>query len=451
MLRYAAGASLGTTAQIEINSSCYPSQTVILQQYYLAYPYGTTPRGGVNCTGVLLNGGSYQLFRYKAVVTLPGTCSNFKFSYSSCCRPSYVSNLQNPTSYYVYFYSQLDNTNGSNSSPIFSENFVNYYSLGKPSHGKHFAFDMDNDSLYFELTNTLHDETTSIPYSTGHSTGNPIISRGGINYNHTDGSFNFTPTSIEHSQVSVRISEFSYNNQTNQYTLVGKTIRDLSYLILGIGDSSITEWEFYKDKQNFQPSLKPVCSDTVLEFTIWYQMSSLAADGSDFLVLDSLDNVIQIDSAHPVPYYMQGGKGIKLYLSKPLHYDDLYRIISQKGSDGNTLINDCNYYLKENDTAFFRVSDCGTKLELIESGSSTPNIYPSPAQDYITVSLPFNQKFSGETVSIYNLQGQVLYNSVIKGDSSPKIDLHEFSNGIYTLTIWGKQNQVSTSKFVISR
>ena len=447
LLRYAPGASLGLTATIDISSSCYQTQSISLQRY--GSPY-LTARGSQNCMDQP-GFGNYQLYLYKGSTILPGKCSDFRFSYSLCCRPAYVSNIQNPTTYDVYFYSELDNTNGSNSSPIFFENLVNWYCLGKPSHSFNFAKDPDNDSLYYELVHTYADDSTSIPFITNHSVTSPIQSSSPFQFDNITGSFSFTPSLVEQSQVTLSIKEYKLSSQSNQYLLVGQTIRDLSYIISGLCDSTSLEWTQWKDTLNFHLSLKPECNDTMLEFYSYHLIPTLAIDGTDFIILDSLNNTIQIDSARPTSIYMETAKHVQLYLSQPLFYDDLYRIISTKGNDGNTLMNACGYYLKENDTAFFRVSDCGTKLSIMENGHTKVNIYPSPAQDFVTVSLPLNKTFSAETISIHNLQGQVLYSNTVEGVKNPKIDVQGFSNGIYTLTIRDSQNQVSTSKFVISR
>jgi hypothetical protein len=70
-------------------------------------------------------------------------------------------------------------------------------------------------------------------------------------------------------------------------------------------------------------------------------------------------------------------------------------------------------------------------------------VYPNPADEYLTV--------EGEmtSVEVYNTIGQCLFNKTVNGNST-RINLSEFSNGIYLLRV-NNNGEVTTRKFSVNR
>lgn len=79
-------------------------------------------------------------------------------------------------------------------------------------------------------------------------------------------------------------------------------------------------------------------------------------------------------------------------------------------------------------------------------GESLVNISPNPAGDFIKINID-DIVASAKTVSIYNLNGEELYNSSTKGNNIGRIDLAEFPAGIYILKI-NCANRITVRKFI---
>ena len=93
LYRDCAGINLGTTALLNFTSSC-GSGSVSLSQLGTAtqipaspcLPPSTTTCNGGTAYGV-------EEWVYQGLVTLPGNCNDWTFSYSTCCRKAQISNI----------------------------------------------------------------------------------------------------------------------------------------------------------------------------------------------------------------------------------------------------------------------------------------------------------------------------------------------------------------------
>jgi hypothetical protein len=88
-----------------------------------------------------------------------------------------------------------------------------------------------------------------------------------------------------------------------------------------------------------------------------------------------------------------------------------------------------------------------------QSVVSVKNLYPNPAQDYMT--LEFTNRISGHvTVEITNLVGQVMsteYNGTLgEGDHKVAIRTNELSNGVYMMTVKTADGE-ATQKFIVAK
>jgi hypothetical protein len=107
------GFNPGTSQSISVDG-CLGSQNVTLNQSPL------TPGDGVDisqicasatstCNGGTINGNN--MIDYVGIVTLPGGCTDWVFSYNTCCRNGLIVNLDNPDVADVYAYALLNNLN----------------------------------------------------------------------------------------------------------------------------------------------------------------------------------------------------------------------------------------------------------------------------------------------------------------------------------------------------
>lgn len=76
-------------------------------------------------------------------------------------------------------------------------------------------------------------------------------------------------------------------------------------------------------------------------------------------------------------------------------------------------------------------------------------VYPNPASDFIRVELPFNADNSTIRLSIFNLQGALVYQSSIYGDED--IPVHQLESGIYLLRVEISGKGPYNTKLLITR
>lgn len=122
--------------------------------------------------------------------------------------------------------------------------------------------------------------------------------------------------------------------------------------------------------------------------------------------------------------------------------------------DGNSITasNPTHTY---SDTGSFTASlivltPCGidtiTKIVKISSGTgisrihaSVIHLYPNPAKENITIDV--NGAMDVSTVSVYHVNGAMMYRSTVTNNSKLTIDLNSFSKGFYTIQLTGKMGE----------
>ena len=76
------------------------------------------------------------------------------------------------------------------------------------------------------------------------------------------------------------------------------------------------------------------------------------------------------------------------------------------------------------------------------------SLYPNPAQDNITVSVP--SIYTKANLQILNIQGQVVYSQLVAAGNQ-NIQLNNLANGLYMLTIQADGKQVYTNRIVVEK
>ncbi len=99
------------TVSIEVSSSCYPNSFTVNLLPIPSSPNEispTCPTAPNRCHGGTLTG--IQEWIYTGIVTLPGACSDWTFSYAETARNIAITTIDNPNSSDLYVYSLLNNT-----------------------------------------------------------------------------------------------------------------------------------------------------------------------------------------------------------------------------------------------------------------------------------------------------------------------------------------------------
>ncbi len=240
-----------TTPFLSITSSCYSST-------YLDLVPQDTVKVSSYCNGVLstCDNGTYPgviKYTYTGMITLPGKCSDWKFTYSLCCRNISITNLVDPAHTLMDIESDLDNGNGDISSPVFANDPAPFICAGQP-----FCFDSKAtglfDSIRYDMISPKQSANVDVDYSNGFTYSNPISSNPALTFNSTTGLVCMTPTYQEIDVFSIMVKGYKFGQ------IVSKVRRDiqvtitscscspalpvelLSFVGRSEGDNNVLEW-----------------------------------------------------------------------------------------------------------------------------------------------------------------------------------------------------------------
>ncbi len=195
--------------------------------------YKDTSQSGIEITmpcasnNTSCNGGSLtgiMKWVYKAVVTLPGYCNDWHFSYRVCCRNCSITTIQNPcqNGSELYVEAFLDNVNApENNSPKFLNDPVAFVCVGQNLNYNPGMFDPDGDSLFFEIIDPKTGMNSNVTWIAPSSKQMPISSSTPFMVNHSTGALNFTPDQLQIGILTARIKEY------REGVYIGSTIRDM--------------------------------------------------------------------------------------------------------------------------------------------------------------------------------------------------------------------------------
>jgi len=142
-----------------------------------------SPISGVSCANDTAAGlGAIKMRIYKSTwVTLNGVppVTGWTFSWGSCCRLSYISNINTGSFSQRAIMYPYNNTNVSNcydNSPKFLETPLFASCSGTPVSFNNNGFDIDGDSIYYEFAPSLESTGSIANYNTGYSFSSPFPS-----------------------------------------------------------------------------------------------------------------------------------------------------------------------------------------------------------------------------------------------------------------------------------
>lgn len=436
---------LASSYYISINSSCFSTQLISLQQ--------TAPKGYLQdstggyylpemriCNDDSVPNFSYNLIvnHFQDTVTLPSACSDITFSYQNCCMPSNIDNLS-ASGHVFTLEATLNNTLGSNSSPMFTTAPINKFCNYIKQSVSHKAVESNQDSLYYRSIDLLN-------YSPGYSSLQPMKTVNGFNLSSKSGALTFTPSQTQVSALYFAVEEYRYDASLGMWFKIGQSTRSIIY---NTGNcKNLGDWALSKSNTGIDTLVEAKCGDQTITLKLNYPYipSSLAADGSDFFILDSQGTPIPVIAASAVVNSAgQLPQKINLSLNAPINDNDTYRLMSKVGSDLNTIVNICGYPLVSKDTTRFIVNDCNIKVGLDDKPFQLFKTYPSPANNYLFVEFE-NDQAKYDLVIHNNLGLQIQSHTII--DYRNKIDISSLPVGVYFLTITTERGKTSTQKFV---
>jgi gliding motility-associated-like protein len=218
---------------------------------------------GSTCTNPMSTIPGYQVYEFTCVVTLPMQCNFWTFEVVNSARNNAISNLCNPGGNALYCSTTFDNLNAQgDSSPELSTLPVPYYCLDQPVTFNNGAYDINNDSLSFNIIQPLTGSCGTLPspitfghpadstlYFTTHITSdiiaacppsdtntyyntvnNPLATSNTFHLNNSNGIMTFIPTEEQRSVVAMRVTEWRKINGVIRK--IGTVERDMQIIIL---------------------------------------------------------------------------------------------------------------------------------------------------------------------------------------------------------------------------
>ncbi|MCX6290680.1 MAG: gliding motility-associated C-terminal domain-containing protein [Bacteroidetes bacterium] len=311
-------------------------------------------------TGQAGTGYGIQEHIFRGIITLPAACSDWVFSYTTCCRNAAITTVSNPGGPSIVVESMLDNLNNPiDSSPVFSTYPVSRFCVGHTFQYNQGAIDPEGDSLVFSLVDAMDAGGAPVPYIAPYNGQNPVSSVPPVSINPQTGVITFTPNVVQVGVMAVLVQE--YRNGV----LIGTIRRDMQVNIEAVC--------------NFPPELSPSningvasgtninanCNDSVLfvHLLVPVRCNTVASDGSDFRLLSPSGLPIPITAEIPLNCSAGLTDSIEIHLYPPnLSENGYYHLWSKVGTDGNTLLGDCGTAMMEYDTTTFLFNNCYTGI-----------------------------------------------------------------------------------------
>lgn len=439
------GIGFGTTAVLNVNSSCYSSQSYTLS----AGPNQNSPLLYFGeCTDSLAGNPAFasiivNYYEYSGVVTLPGVCSDFRFSYDICCRNGNITNLA--TFPAIYLESTLNNTLGPNNSPEILSEGSKAFCIGRTVNWRQTASEADGDSLYYELIQPLSDFNTPISWAPGYSTSQPITTSNGVNLNSNTGDFVFTPIQSEVAVVRFRISEYRADTVLGVFYKIGHVDRDVQVYIINNCPANPSQLLF--------STLDSLSADTAridcgmkkvqVNFSGRIDCRTIAADGSDFAVFNSYGNLIPVIAAGSDSCSANITSSLWIEFYDSIYYNDDIYLVIRTGSDLNTIESICGASLTEGDSLPLKITDCASSIGIPEFEEQHWQFYPNPAGDQLNI---ITTKSDQAQYEILNMSGQLMLSGSM-ANTSVLIDVSPLPTGVYLLRIMNA-SFTETRKFI---
>lgn len=395
------GATIGATQSITISSSCFGNQTISLTRDSVSIPKGYNACVDPNDpSSFSIDQNTYS----NCNVTLPGKCTDYKFSWSLCCRNGAISNLVNPSSENLYLESKLNNTIGPNTSGSFLNPAAKSFCINQPFTWSQAAAEPDGDSIYYRLGTPLDGiaggASTPIAWAAGFSTAQPMTTLNGFNLNNRTGTFLFTPTQNEVDVIKIVVDEYRYDTVFGVWINNGSIFREVQLPIqatcdpvaqqgitidtniTGPGGTTAPTTTLTTDslRELFGitaigndsvpapgggynitvPGVPYDCFDSVVNigFSTKLKCSTFSPNGSEFRIIGPdgvMRPVVAVDTKCGTDLLTDN---VDLILHKPLDTNGSYLLYLKTGDDGDVLQNECGFSINPFFAILIDVNNC---------------------------------------------------------------------------------------------
>lgn len=183
----------------------------------------TCPNSATICSGGTNPG--IQRWQYSGPVTVQSPCSDWVMSVVNCCRNPVINTLNNPDNSGMYVEARLNNVNGPNSSPVFSNKPVLFACNDQDFIFNHGVIEPDGDSLSYHLIPPMTNPNSYVSFSQPYSAQNPISSSPSVSMDPENGDIIMHPTMTQTGVMAIQVNEFRNGIQ------IGSVMRDLQICV----------------------------------------------------------------------------------------------------------------------------------------------------------------------------------------------------------------------------
>ncbi|MFN6092009.1 MAG: gliding motility-associated C-terminal domain-containing protein [Bacteroidota bacterium] len=368
--------SATTNLQGNATLSLVGNPTVVPQSPCISFPANNCPGGQ----------GDVEQYIYEGIVDLPAAASDWKFSWSTCCRNAAITTLSFSGGQGIFLDAYLDNlTAPTNSSPQFTTLSYSRFCVGNSFYYDQGAIDPDGDSLVFSLVDPLDEPFAQCPsneapvqFVSPYSATYPFSSVNPITINSTNGIVNFTPNLVQVGVMAVLVSE--YRNGA----LIGTVRRDIQINIISQCNPILPSFNDSILTATPNGILLSNCNErtVILAFDTVFQCSS--AIPTDFRSFGPFGTPNPVISAVPINCVNGLTDSIQITFLNPLSVGQT-KVWLKRGFDGNTLLSECGSEIPEGaDTVNIQVQiDNSTLFAVTDSASCVFNEFTVDLSDSV--------------------------------------------------------------------
>lgn len=346
-----------TDVDIYYTSSCYPSNSIYTTLYMIS---GPNPIPQPCFTGLTTcNGGTaigIEEYIYKGIITLPGSCYDWRFSYELCCRnPN--DNILDPTNEDFYISAFLNNEAApDNSSPSFGSVPVPSFCVNNQFYYNQSGSDVDGDSLRYQFAPAQGNNGALLNYLGPFTPTNPIPTLYGTILDESTGIVEFLATQQFVGVMCIVIEEYR-QDVTGSWNMIGKVKRDME-VVVSI-DCIVEQLDLQTDSLH-SPFASAECGEDTL--VVWsdiqVQCGSISPDGTDFRVMQPDGTPLSIIYAEGLNCTTGLTNMVQLVLHEPFQLNGEHDVYTKLGNDGNTLLSTCGTPMEEFDSIKVMVDGC---------------------------------------------------------------------------------------------
>ena len=346
----------------------------------------------------------------------------------------------------VLFYNsnckKKDNFQGANNANFSILQHPRAFALNQPYVWPSTVYDVDADSLFFELAPAAGTFTGfPVVYSSGYSYQNPLGTQPGTSctINPVTGDLMLQSSSSQKCDITYRVSEFNYDSTFNTYVQVNSRLVSKTAVVSSLFSHSVLSPEI-----TIIDTLK-TCGDTSLtvrpNFNLFF--TSVEPSGTDFMILDPYNHLVPIDYVKPEQFFLDSAL-LSIHFLPSLEVNGVYKLITMVGSDLNTLYDLCGNAISDYDTLYFKVQGC-TSVDIQENTDGRFNVFPNPVQNSFKLT---GQGLSQYSIQLVDITGRLMNADMIsQSDAVIEFDLSTISAGVYILRI-SDQKEFYTTKIV---